>query len=620
MTRKVKYTLLYSVGAIAFLMVATILLLASDTGSRWLVRYGAGSVPNHFKIDRIQGNILSELQLFGVDYRDDSQHASIEQVRLNLRPLALLGGKLHIDNLYMEGIAYDAPLNQEEAVREAVQQFSGLSKSLRVFIEDARLQRLVLHNKDSQYKLDSLKLSAQIDQNGLLIKKFQAAGDKIQLNLVAGVQPLPPYKFQAKAEWNASLPNGVQAHGIGRISGDQENIEVVHTLQEPLLVKTRGEVHVNRILTDLFRLTFTGEIAGQDLPSTRIQGWGQGNLAGFDLKNFVAHTMGGDIAVTGRMGFQPFPGWEFSVRGTNINPGEQWRLWPGNLAFDTNVRGEVKSGTPTMALDGIKVAGLLLEQPFSTTGDLTITGRELTIDNFKIRSGKNQFYLYGKADDDLNLRLDFDIADPFKIWTGFRGHVKGNGIVTGKLKNPIGTITLTGNNMGYGDYSLQNFEADLTVDLDHTHQSHGRFRIRDLRVAEEIFSDLSMNWAGDFEQHHVHAAFTSAASPVQGELEFAGGCHRDNCEFKIEKASFETGKHDSWSLFDPVNLLLSYEEIKPFDACWAQEQSKMCITGFWSENSGWQLKGDVNDPSLAVMTDLLKEVLNKKHLGWEKKS
>lgn len=620
MTRKLKYTLLIPVGAIATLMVATILLLASETGSRWLVQYGADSIPDRFKINSMRGSILGELEFFGVDYRDDTQHASIEKVRLHLRPLALLGGKLHIYNLYVEGITYDVPLKSEAVVREAMQQFNDISQSFKISIENAKLKRLVLRREDNQYKLDDLHLSAQIDQNHILIEKFEAAGKDIRLNLVASVRPSPPYTFQVKTDWNAPLPNGMQARGIGSITGDQDKMELIHNLREPLLINTRGEVHIERILTDIYRLAFSGEVAGQNLPSTRIQGWGQGNLAGFDLKNFVTHTLGGEIAVTGRIGLQSFPGWEFNVRGTNINPGELWSLWPGDLAFETNVRGAVKSGMPAISVNGIKVAGLLLEQPFMTTGDLAIDGHVLTIRNVEIQSGKNRLHLNGKADDDLNLQLDFDIADPFNLWTGFRGHVKGKGLIMGKPEKPVGTIALTGNNMGYGDYALHSFKADLTVNLDNTHQSNGRFRVHDLRVADEVFPDASLNWTGDFKQHRVDVEFRSAATPVEGELEFTGGCHRDNCEFKVEKASFVTGKHGAWRLFDPVNVFLSYEEIKPFDACWAQGKSKLCVTGFWNDKSGWQAKGDMSAPSLVVMTDLLKEVLNKKYLGWEKKS
>ena len=68
----------------------------SETGSRWLIHHGASSVTNLLSIKRIQGSILTGLDLYGIDYRFDKQHTSIEHINLILRPLALLGGKLHL--------------------------------------------------------------------------------------------------------------------------------------------------------------------------------------------------------------------------------------------------------------------------------------------------------------------------------------------------------------------------------------------------------------------------------------------------------------------------------------------------------------------------------------------
>jgi hypothetical protein len=172
--------------------------------------------------------------------------------------------------------------------------------------------------------------------------------------------------------------------------------------------------------------------------------------------------------------------------------------------------------------------------------------------------------------------------------------------------------------MSYGDYILQNFKADLFLDSKNTRQSHGRFKLHNLRVAEKAFSDLSFIWAGDFKKYRLHIDFVY--NSIHGELKFDGRCHQDSCKLKANSASFDLKKHERWDLIDPVNLLLSYGEIKPFKACWAHKKSNVCMQGSWNDQAGWKLEGVENHTPLREIFDMLNEFFKEEHLGWEKTS
>jgi len=133
---------------------------------------------------------------------------------------------------------------------------------------------------------------------------------------------------------------------------------------------------------------------------------------------------------------------------------------------------------------------------------------------------------------------------------------------------------------------------------------------------EKAFSDLLFVWEGDFKQHRIHADFMSTSA--NGELEFVGGCLQDICELKFDKASFSLNQDKIWRLCNPVNLMVTHTELKPFNACWTNNNSNLYMKGLWNEESGWEVGGDVNDDPLKGMIELVIEVFNKDHLGWGK--
>ena len=233
-------------------------------------------------------------------------------------------------------------------------------------------------------------------------------------------------------------------------------------------------------------------------------------------------------------------------------------------------------------------------------------------------SGKNHLLLNGTASLNSNLQFEFDFPEPEKLWTGIYGHFRGDGKVTGDIQKPAGTIAIDGTDLRYGDYTFQKLDGFIGIDSNDMAKSKAHFQVQNLQVADIYFSESTLDFEGDFQDHRINLNIISPSTNLT--LGFDGSCLKDNCKFVVDNASFDLQPYGSWQLFNPVRLLIEPGSIKPFDSCWVQDDFKKCLRSSWSGLNGWKSEGDVDAPVLVSMLDILKEFFNKDHLGWNKKT
>ncbi|MEA3476589.1 MAG: hypothetical protein U9R60_00285, partial [Bacteroidota bacterium] len=202
--------------------------------------------------------------------------------------------------------------------------------------------------------------------------------------------------------------------------------------------------------------------------------------------------------------------------------------------------------------------------------------------------------------------------DSAALWPGLRGRFRGKGTLKGSYENPAVTVALEGNNIDYsnsqyGDYGVENLDVDLAFYSKNMQRSNARIKMINLQVNGKDLSSLSLNWFGDFKNHKVHADVVAATACA--DIEFAGSCHSDIWEVRVDRASFDLMKYGMWRLRDPVKLLMGHTRMKPFKACWVQEQSTLCTQGLWHKETGWKVEGNLDAPPLIYTASLLKELL-----------
>jgi translocation and assembly module TamB len=619
--RKLIYIFVSIVGVAMVTLLAVFMLLTTQTGSRWLVHYAGTYVPGQLTIGRIQGNVFSGIELYKIDQYIDQGHTQIQHVKLNWKPMALLGGKIFFRNLYITGITYTGPTARGISTKSTNKSPQNIILPFPVAVEKARLDHLIFYQGNTQHSLDYVQLTGRIDRNGILLKRLEAQGENIHVDLKGHMRLRYPYPFQANVSWTTLLPGQVKANGNGDIKGDIQSLKFTHELREPLILDTRGEINIDRNRTTMdksavYDILLKGDLSGPGIPATHIETHAQSDLTIFRFDNLTAHTLGGIVKANGHIVLKPKPKAELSVHAIDIDPGMRWPDWPGKLAFDANVKGKIDVGTPSLSLHELVFVGHLVDQPLQARGNLTFHGISQVFGDLEIHSGNNVLNMSGKIDKHIDVKFDVDTPNPISLWPGIRGHLQGKGILKGMRSNPAGTLTLTGNNISYGDYTIQNLHAHLALDLDNTKQSSSKVKLTNIQVDNEVLKNVTLTSVGDFKEHKIYMDIVTPS--VHANVEFAGSCYKDTWKAKVNTASFEPSQSGRWRLCTPVHLVMTYSELKPFDACWTHDKSSLYMHGLWNEESGWKIAGDINNDPLKGMIGTLKEIFKKEHLGWKK--
>jgi len=230
-----------------------------------------------------------------------------------------------------------------------------------------------------------------------------------------------------------------------------------------------------------------------------------------------------------------------------------------------------------------------------------------------IRAGNNQLRLSGASDKNIDLQFDLEVLEPESLWPGLEGQWRGKGSIKQIDGNPVGTLVLQGNDVTYGNFHIESYQGNFSCDAIDTQKCSARVKLTNLEVDDEVFPSLSIDWIGDLKNHRVGVDLVS--STVRANLEFKGKCYSDTWKFRIDAASFDLENSGTWRLNShPINVLVDHTGIKPFKACWAQEDSRVCVDGSWSAGEGWKAEGDMNAPPLNRVLDILKVLIQRPKL------
>lgn len=595
---------------------AIMLLLSSEAFSRYLVAQITRYEDHSLMVDQCQGSLLTGLTLQAIEYQYRGHRIAIEQADIDWRPLALLGGRLHLRTLDIKGVQYHSDQPADKMVDTLMTRLKGVVPPFDVIVENAVIHDIEWLSAGNSQAIERMALKLSTDGKTLHLHRLEMDNKALHVSLRGQGELLAPYPFQTEVRWRFRHAADADYRGTWDIRGNAGKIVFTHQLYAPLFVGLGGEMTLDRISPDTFNLVFDGNIDGQHLPPAAIHLSGKGGLQAFNLDALTATCLGGTIAVGGHVTRQSPTEWDLTISGTDIHPGNQWRLWPGKLNFNAGLKGAFTDGHSLVEVNDIEVNGQLLERPFSASGKLHLIGKTITLEDLRLRSGDNRVALDGTVSENSNLRAEFDLPDPYSLWTGFRGHVNGNAVIEGDFRRPRATVTLDGAHMAYGDYKLRQVDATLFIDAANPSRSQGDIRLLEFKVGERYFSDLAVDVSGDFQGHQARVDAMSPSTNIS--LGFNGSCLKDTCEFSVDTASFDLRPHGAWRLQNPTRLVVGPDAIQPFDTCWLQAKSRICLTSAWDETSGWKNAGDTDAPVLLAMLEMLRDVFNKAHLGWDK--
>ncbi len=620
-------------------------LMNSEAGSRWLINTTFAFLPGKVSVKKTEGTLLSHLSLQGVDYQTDTEAVTVKQLDVTWQPSQLFSNTLKIVDLSVNGldmnfIKTEQPINKDG---------NGFDENFKLPIK-LDIDNLLLHNArfkygDMVYELDTLQLAvaSEADQLKLLSltvnSKLIVATAKGEVTLVKGL-PL-----NLKLDWQVNTGQNGLWQGKTNINGNLHKLLVDNRLTSPFtsvltgsvenatktpnldfkadwqnlvwpftgklkqIQNSQGHLILTGPLTH-YQLNLNGKLSQPYLPHADLLIESNGSLDGITLKQLELNSGIGALQVAGQIFWNTKPAFDLTATGKNFNPGILIPELPGNLTFNTHIKGQIEPDKTQVAAELNQIRGQLRKQPFHADGKLSLNGEQLKVNQLVIASGKNNLIVDGNLTKGQgNLNLDIDMPLLSALWPDLAGNFTGNGELKGGWSNPTVNLALKGQGLRFRQYRTENLKLKVDYSPDTRKNSQVNLSASDINIGSTKISKVSIDGVGSLKQHEFDAYILSP----QGDLSMAllGNLKGNTWQGKISNLDFKEIGNYLWTLDRNlvVNIINKQDgiDVSLDTSCLIQKAAALCSQGIYSANGDLDFHLDTKALPSRLMNQFLPE-------------
>jgi translocation and assembly module TamB len=224
---------------LACLSAAGGFVLYSETLLGWGFTLLQKSLPGELSAEAVAGRIAGPIHIRGLRYQDKVRKLSLDELRFDWQPGALLYNTLRISTLQLRGLTVDTTTTttEENTVAPTLPQ---LWLPLALTVEDLRLQQLKIGRAGSKpLTIDLVTLAASVYWHTLTLQQLRVESRELGLQgRVAGSLELRddyPLTMQLQGAWQPASGNPFVA--AGRLTGDLTALQLQQRLSSPVVAQ-----------------------------------------------------------------------------------------------------------------------------------------------------------------------------------------------------------------------------------------------------------------------------------------------------------------------------------------------------------------------------------------------
>ncbi|HYQ92993.1 MAG TPA: hypothetical protein VES89_13205, partial [Candidatus Competibacteraceae bacterium] len=352
-------------------------LLATETGSRWLLLRAQDWVPGELRIQTTQGRLLDKLCLGGFSYRYEDFSFRAESLCLDWQ----LGfdGIARVKQLRGADVAMHVPPFTDEAI---------VLPSLylpvrRLELDIGQFQPMQVQYADSTpFTLATVTLrGVATDKLALEFLRLQAPWLELQIDGTLGLRA--PHPLDLKLAGSAAINDQITLAGQGNVGGTPAHLLLGGTLSQPAAIQFEGILdNILDVASKVnwtaglrwdalpwplapsqdktlpwfisragqiqasgtkrtYRLELATQIDGTGLPPSDWQVTAHGNFQGLTLDKASANVLQGTLTADGQLDWQQAePQARIQVRTEKLDLEPLWSAWPKGLRLDGELKGD----------------------------------------------------------------------------------------------------------------------------------------------------------------------------------------------------------------------------------------------------------------------------------------
>nr|WP_281502379.1 translocation/assembly module TamB domain-containing protein [Alcanivorax sp. S6407] len=627
------------VGLLAYILVGT------AAGNRWVLDQARGMIPGELQVESWQGNLLGNLSLSGIHYRNDSLSLDLEQLDANLHPLTLSRGWLTFEYLRLGQLnihTHNSETGQSQATLP-----DSLALPLGIRIEQLAVASVTLNDTPIVKDLQGESLAAW--RRFQLARLEATALDDLQLHLSGHGQLSRPYPLDGHLRWQKPLPasdqlSASQASGELYAHGTLTALQLSHDLHSPLNIHSNGQWHQadQQSLIDLSHqwqaqplplrddpglsleagtlitrgpladlqlegsTSLTRVLAGQ--PSQTLDVMLDGSLADqtLTLTDLTLRQSAQRLTAKGMVRLQPLQ-WDLAING-DLDPGMLLPTLPGKLVINGHSKGRIDGNHWQLEPGTLTISGELRQQPLNLQAQTRGDANNLQIDSH-LQWGNNRVQLAGKAWPQWQLSGSLALNTISQLEPSLQGSITGRVRLAGQPASPRVSGQLNGTGLGWEDITLDQLQTEFS-DLGIGPQSQQlSLSAGTLQQAGRVLLDsMQLNVNGKLNQHQLTLGLQQGGISLDTELDGAmslAGAQPPLWQGKLHDTRISQPHLGQWHQQVPSSLSLSPDRQQLGELCLTQQQSQLCAEGDLQGNHRFALEARADAIPLALLSALI---------------
>jgi len=487
--RRIFYRVLAAVGvgiaALVLLVLATVAYLVGTTsGGRFALR-ALDRLPITANVGAFDGRLAGRFELRNVTVDAPPVTASADRVVVAWRPLALLGRRLDVHSVEIDGLAVAitaAPLDTAVAAPDTASAGPGGRPDLPVEIElgelvlrDGRLTApgvaVTVPELSAAGNIDAARVSARasVEAEGYPEARVsvgaRASWRDAQLDsLVASVERAT-VSLRGEASWSPDVRWDVylSARDVepGVILGDT----TAWSGKVSLRGATRGELAADGPRAFARIDTLTGTLRGYPLDGHITL---EATPSGANIDELVLALAGGGIRASGNVTWSPEKRWALSVDARGVDPAGITPAaadWSGHIDLSARTEGELNEGGVFAWARIDTLEGELRGHALHGRAAGRVRGRDADIDSLVLALGSNRVRASGVLGDSLALGVEATLPDLSVAHPEAGGAVQMKVRADGPRTGPRLNARVRVDALHFQDYHAAQVRVDAEADL-----------------------------------------------------------------------------------------------------------------------------------------------------------
>ena len=632
-----KRPLLY--GLIALIVLPMILLtwmVTTQSGMRWSFRQAQPHLPESLAITGLSGRLIGPLSFEQISYEDQGQNLNARQITLDWNPWSLWQAEINISNLQVLALDIVIPAvaeaNETESQPVSLPQ---IALPLVVRLHKVEINAVGITRGSEIYKLDQVRASAVVQEEGLVIENLVIDSEKLNINLAGSLKLVNHYPHDIKMRWRAVLPSGASIESQGAITGDLKSTRLTQDLQGAL--QLRLELELRELLTqpvwqsslDISSFDTTlldtslpplrGQLAisgSGDTEAAHISGQlkaestefgpfsanfklssldGESRFDGINFDELEISALQGQFFANGQFNWSPVLRWEADIKATQVNPGTLLPEWPGNIEAQLSSSGQVDAGELTASASISRLYGKLREYPVSLRSELQWKNNGLDVTQLSFSSGDTKIIAEGRVSKTLDLRWSLDSSNLAELYPQAQGLLKASGDLAGPRDSPTIRASFNGKSLQLPGYELARVQGNLVLDLLKPELLNLELSGEKLKLQGHILHSVEIV----ADPNRVRASVVADEANAQFALE--GTLAVDQWHGKLVQADIQTRDYQSWKLKAPASLSLSKGSLVTDEICLLGSPDSEICSRIERLDERWKVGFDVSRVPLRLI-------------------